>query len=107
MLVTHRRILNRVHTDLKPNKSASTRSDPVPPAKTRIVARVNSWGFRGLQYGGHVENFSKFPNRLEIRFKSFSTPINPDVKPCHNPLHEGQWGIRQGSMWFYIAGQCG
>jgi hypothetical protein len=30
--------------------------------------------------------------------------IDPDVRPCHNPLHEGQCHIRQGSMRFYIAG---
>jgi hypothetical protein len=51
--------------------------------------------------------FLRVSNRIKIRFKSFSTPIDLDVRPCHRPLHERQCSIRQGSMRFYIAGWCG
>ena len=61
---------------------------------------------RRRKYFGHVQNFFATKNCIQIRFKSFSTPVDPDVRPCHNPLHEGQCSIRQGSMLFYIAGWC-
>jgi hypothetical protein len=53
---------------------------------------------------GSVQVKQELDARVEIPLKSFLTPIDPDVRPCHTPLHEGQCSIRQGSMQFYIAG---
>ena len=108
---TRSRISNRVHTELKPYRPGSTCTNPVPPVQTRIVTRVNSWGVWGLRYGGETflscSKFSCVSNRVEISFESFSTPIDPGVRPCHTPLHKRQCNIRQWSMQFYIAGWCG
>jgi hypothetical protein len=105
--VTHSRILNRVHTELKPYRPGSTRTDPVPPASYHASIPEDSGGYNTAEKT--FWSCSKFLcvwNRVEIRFKSFSTPIDPDVRPCHTPLHEGQCSIRQESMQFYIAGWC-
>ena len=99
--VTHSRISSRVHTELKPYR----------PDSTRIVTRVpedsGGYGTDKEKIFWRSSKFLRVSNRIEIRFKSFSTPVDPDVRPCHNPLHEGQCSIRQGSMQFYITGWCG
>jgi hypothetical protein len=42
--------------------------------------------------------------------KSFSTPIDPDVRPCHNALHEDNAVYDKGQCGFTLrvdVGQCG
>jgi hypothetical protein len=106
--VTHSRISNLVHTELKPHRPGSTRIDPVPPATYHVSIPEDSGGYdTDEKIFWSSSKFLRVSTRTEIRFKSFSTPIDPDVRPCHNPLHEGQCSIRQRSMQFYTASCCG
>jgi hypothetical protein len=80
------------------------------PHSTCQFLRILGATIRRRKHFGHVQNFCAFQTiqkSILNPFQPLSTSTDPDVRPCHNPLHEGQCSIWQGSMRFYIAGWCG
>jgi hypothetical protein len=99
---THSQILNRVHTELKPYQ----------PSSICIVTRVNSWGFLGLRYGwkkhyGYVKKNLLVSNRIEIRFKSFSTPFDQYRPECKTLSQLIAWRTIQYTTRVNAVLHCG
>jgi hypothetical protein len=89
-------------------KTVSTRFHPHRPASYNVSIPEESGGYDTADKTfWSCSKFLCVSNRVEIRFKSFSTPIDQGVSPCHTPLHKGQCNEGQWSMQFYIAGWCG